>query len=94
MLKDMSEEYPEVKFLEEIGYAKFKVLETFDNIKLDNEITLEKEDSSQLKFKIVDIYENEIIIVPVLPLLGFGGRVFTELSIENGNAYLKNILSK
>ena len=44
MLQDMSIYYPELKFFEDIGYYKFKLLHNSDDIKIGQEITLEKED--------------------------------------------------
>jgi hypothetical protein len=94
MLKYMSEDHPELKFFEDIGYYKFKVLDNCKKFKLNQEITLQKEDGMTFNFKVVKIFEDtDITIVPILPILGEGARIFTNLEIENENVYLVNKLS-
>ena len=89
----MSVDYPELKFFEDIGYYKFKIVTQANDLKIDQEITLQKKNGLTFNFKIVEIYnKTEITIVPTLPLLGKGGRIFTELLIENDNLYLINKL--
>lgn len=92
MLEYMSYDYPELKFFEDIGYYKFKVI-CNASLNLNDYITLEKNDGMTFKFKIIYIYEDEYTIVPILPLLGEGGRMTLRLLMEDNNIYLKNILS-
>ena len=94
MLKDMSEDYPELRFFEDIGYYKFRLLSEYKDLKKGQEITLQKADGLAFKFVIESIYEeNDITIAPILPLLGEGGFIFTNLIKEEDNIYLQNKLS-
>lgn len=94
MLEKMSNTYPELKFFENIGHKKFRIQEKIDQLKLNQIITLEKENGMTFKFKIVNIYEkNDITIVPILPILNEGGRIYTKLSVENDEKYLTNSLN-
>lgn len=94
MLRYMSNEYPELKFFEDIGYYKFKVLGSDKQFKVDQEIMLEKEDGLTFKFKVVRTYDNdEVVIAPILPLLGEGGFILTEVIVENECVYLQNRFS-
>lgn len=95
MLNDMSEEYPELKFFDDIGYYKFKVVGNVNTFEVDQKITLEKADGLTFDFNVVHLYEErEIIMVPNLPLLGEGGRMFFEIIEEDGNTYFINRFSR
>jgi hypothetical protein len=37
--------------------------------------------------------DNELILVPILPIIGEGAKLFVSLSIENDKTYLTNKLS-
>lgn len=96
MIEYMSEDYPELKFFNDIGYCKFKILTKINDINdyLNKEIMLEKESGERFKFVIVNIYEdNDITIAPILPLLGQGGLIFVSLVKENDEFYLENKLN-
>lgn len=94
MLKYMSEDYPELKFFDDIGYYEFKVISEEKTFKINQEIILQKENGMTFKFKITNIYEKEdITIVPLLPLIGEGGKIFTCLNEKDDGLYLKNVLS-
>lgn len=93
MLSDMSEEYKELKFFEDIGYYEFKVLDDNVNLSLNSEITLGKSNGLTFKFVISNVYEDEITIKPILPLLGLGGCIFTKLVNKDDGVYLVNKLS-
>ena len=43
-----------------------------------------------MKFKIINIYENSITLVPILPLLGEGGLVFLCIDLEDDKIILKH----
>ena len=88
MLKDMSEEYPELKFLLDMSYKAFRILGVPKFIE-EELITLINGEGLTFDFKIKYIYDKvSISIVPILPLLGEGGIIFTELSQEHVAFYL------
>ena len=94
LLDDMSVDYPELKFFNNIGYAKFKILGSDFPLFKNQNITLEKENGIRFKFKILYTDETEnLIIVPLLPIIGEGGRMSVEHKIINGTHYLINRLS-
>ena len=94
MLSDMSESYPELKFFEDFGYAKMKVLGNVTELKIGELISVKRDNGLEYDFKVIDKYENEdAVLVPILPLLGEGGKVFVAIGEKNGKLYLKNRLS-
>ena len=96
MLKYMSEEYKELTFFENIGYMTFEVVENIDDINhyLDKEITLKRDNGQTFKFVVKRVSEDkDVTIVPILPILGEGGRIFTSFEKKNGKTYLTNQLS-
>ena len=50
---------------------------------------LVNENEETYKFKVTHIYENEITIVPFLPLIGEGGNIYTILTEKEGIYYLE-----
>ena len=92
MLESMSEEYPELKFFDNISNKTFKIISDFDVLKPNQQIVLEDENGKTFKFVIINIRDNnDVDIVPMLPLLGIGGFIYTTLIIKNNNKYLKNL---
>lgn len=92
MLESMSEEYPELKFFDNISNKTFKIISDFDVLKPNQQIVLEDETVKTFKFVIINIRDNnDVDIVPILPLLGIGGFIYTTLIIKNNNKYLKNL---
>ena len=95
ILKNMSNEYPELKFFDNLGYARFKILGNDIDLSVGKEILLQDKNGLEFKFVIVHIYEkNDFTIAPILPLLGEGGVIFTTLITENNELYLENKLYK
>lgn len=93
MLKYMSEEYPKLKFFENIGYYKFKVLNAKKYIQVDDIITLEKKNGLTFEFKVVSMLnDDEYVIHPILPLIGEGEHIFTKISFEEEDVFLTNML--
>lgn len=90
MIKYMSEEYKEVKFLIDIRFTKLEIIDQFRVIDelLNREIILKNKNNKTFKFKVVNIYENDITIAPILPLLGEGGYIFTCYFEENNKKML------
>ena len=95
MLNYMKEEYPEVEFLLDIGHKTFEVIEEIDDINdfLNKEITLKDEKGRTLKVIVDYIYEDDVNLVPILPLIEKGGKIFTGITKEGNKTYLKNRLS-
>ena len=97
MLKYMSKEYPELKFFENIGYHNFLVVDDIKNINdyLNKEITLEKETKERFKFIITYVHkDNEnVTIVPILPIIGLGGNIYVQLVRKDSKLYMVNKLS-
>lgn len=95
MLNYMKEKYPEVEFLLDIGYKTFEVVEEVNDINsfLNKEITLLDAEGRTLKVIVDYIYEDDVNVKPVLPLIGEGGKIFTEIIKERNKTYLKNRLS-
>ena len=63
-------------------------------VDLGEQIVLQKDDGSVFDFKVVNIYEKtDVTIVPLLPLIGDGARIFTELKVEAADIFLENKLS-
>lgn len=94
MLEYMSETYPKLKYFDDVGYCEFKVLD-LNELKINQEVILEKEDGLQYKFKIVNISEyKDVTIVPILPIIGEGAKIYTEMETKDGVIYLKNKLSR
>lgn len=98
MLEGMSKEYPELKFFDDIGFMKFKLKD--NNLKHNiNEfsenqiIRLERTNGLEFDFKIVDIDRHYFVVVPLLPLLGDGGKMFFEFEDIEGIKYFTNRLS-
>ena len=94
LLDDLSVDYPELKFFNNIGYYKFKVLKNVTYLFKDQIITLEKKNGLTFNFKV--LYTNEqktVVLVPILPLLGEGGRMMMDIKLENGTLYLINSFS-
>lgn len=94
LLDDLSATYPELKFFNNIGYYKFKVLNNVRYLFKDQIITLKKKDGLTFKFKV--LYTNEdksVVLIPILPLLGEGGRMLMDISHEDGVLYLTNSFS-
>jgi hypothetical protein len=90
LTKDMSEEYLELKFFYDIENAIFRIV---DNVKLvkDLEFVLENKDGLKFKFKVINIYKDlDIVIAPILPLLGVGGYMFVKLVKIDDKLYLQN----
>ena len=92
MLKYMSEEYPKLKFFENIGYYKFKVLNTKKYIQVNDIIILEKKNGLTFEFKVASILDDEYVIHPILPLIGDGEHIFTKISFEKEDIFLTNML--
>lgn len=91
MLKLMSEEYLELKFFDNISNKTFKIISKIDDLKVDQEIVLEDDNGKTFKFVIINIRNNvDVVIAPILPLLGVGCLIFTTLIINNNYKYLKN----
>lgn len=91
MLKSMSEEYPELKFFDSINNKTFKILSDFDGLKTNQQILLEDENGKTFKFVIINIRNNnDVVIAPILPLLGVGALIFTILIQNEEEKYLKN----
>lgn len=93
MIYLMSEEYPELTFFNDISFYRFKVVTKVDDINnfINKEIVLEKETKERFTFIVRSIYNNDdIVIVPILPLLGIGAELFTSLIVENDILYLEN----
>lgn len=90
MIKAMSEEYEELKFLIDIRYTRLEILDFFEDINdlLNKEITLKNENNKLFGFRVVRIYENDVTIVPILPVLGDGGLLFTQFEREENKNYL------
>ena len=57
---------------------------------INNIITLQRENGLCFDFKIIDIYENNVTIAPILPLLGEGGFIYTTKYIDKDEIYLIN----
>lgn len=89
MIKMMSNNYPELNFFTNISFAKFKVINN-SIISENNIITLQRENGLFFDFKIIDIYENNVTIAPILPLLGEGGFIYTTKYIDKDEIYLIN----
>lgn len=92
MLKSMSDDYPELKFFDDIGNNKFKVLAHVDELEqlLNREIELENRTGERFKFTVTSISEDEAVIVPILPLLGLGAPIFTTPILVKSCVYLEN----
>lgn len=92
MLVFMSEDYKELTFLNDISFKTFKIKEEVNDINemVNKRITLINENNESLEFIILDVYEDEVTIAPILPLIGVGGKMFTTLYIENDKCYLKH----
>ena len=93
MILNMSEEYSELKFFEDQECNKFEIIENIENIKdyLNQTITLKNSKGLDYKFKITFIYKEEnITLVPILPIIGEGGKIFLNLKMENDKMYLIN----
>lgn len=92
MIRLMSNEYREVGFLNDISFTTFEILENIKDINelLNKEITLKKEDRSTYKFTVKHIYGNEVVIAPLLPLVGKGGNIYTIFEEKDGHFYLTN----
>lgn len=91
MLKSMSEEYPELKFFNNISHKTFKIISEYDDLGINQEITLEDESNNIFKFIITEIRDsNDVVIAPILPLLGVGALIFTILIKNEEEKYLKN----
>ena len=70
----------------------YKIISDFDVLKPNQQIVLEDENGKTFKFVIINIRDNnDVDIVPMLPLLGIGGFIYTTLIIKNNNKYLKNL---
>ena len=94
LLSYMTDDYPELAFFENIGYETFKVLEDYDTLIAGQRITLEKDNGLRFKFKINHVYdEKDVILVPLLPLLGEGGLMYMDIKKSNGQLYLINRFS-
>lgn len=95
MISYMSEEYPDLKFFEHIHHEKFEVLEPIENINdyLKKRVTLKNSQGMIYRFKIIYIHKDyDLIIVPLLPLLGEGGYMYVTLLEENGKISFSNKL--
>ena len=92
MIRLMSEDYPNLKYFDNISFAKFKLLNE-DFLKENQIITLEKEDGLTFDFKVVNINDDSVTIVPILPLLGEGGNIYITKNEDNGTIYLINKFS-
>ena len=85
----MSYDYPELVFFEDIGYAKFKVLENFNSLLSGQIITLQKDNGLCFKFKVKYVYnDKDVTLVPLLPLLSEGGLMYMDINKLNGQLYL------
>lgn len=88
MLKDMSEDYPELTFFDDVRFQDFEFVEEVDdpNNFVKKEVLLKNERGEKFKFIIDYIYKGEYVhLVPVLPLLGNGGIMFRQLEkTKNG----------
>lgn len=91
MLDYLSNEYEDVKFLTENHGKNLRIIESFNtnNEMLNKEINLVNENEETYKFKVIHIYEDEITIVPFLPLIGEGGNIYTVLTEKEGIYYLE-----
>lgn len=92
MLKSMSEQYNELCFFDEINNSRLEILEDIDDINklIGQIITLKKDNESTYKFIIKHVYKNyNITIAPILPILGEGEVIFTDLIIINNKTYLE-----
>lgn len=92
MLSYMKEEYEELKFFDDFKYDNFEVVEKINDINkhVKKTITLKNSKGYLMKFKIINIYENSITLVPILPLLGEGGLVFLCIDLEDDKIILKH----
>jgi len=91
MLKDMSQDYPELSFFENIKFQDFTFVDDMQNINdyINKEVVLMNERGEKFKFIIDYIYKNKYVrLVPVLPLLGRGGTIFREVVKTENNIKL------
>jgi hypothetical protein len=91
MLEKMQDDYPELKFFEDVRYQYYEVLGGFPLEELEGkEITLKKEDGSTFKFLVTSVEEDgHVVIAPILPLLGLGGKLFGFYSMTNTQYFIK-----
>ena len=91
MIKLMSKDYPKLKFFDNISNKIFKVISDDEKLLVNQEIILEDESKNKFNFIVTNIHNNsEIVIAPILPLIGVGGLIFTTLIVKNNQMYLKN----
>lgn len=92
MLFSMSKKYEEIAFLNDISFTTFELLGKINNLNelINKEITLRKEDGSAYNFIVKKVYNDEVTIVPILPLIKEGGNIYTIIEEHEGRLYLKN----
>lgn len=95
MLKDMSQEYPELDFFDTKMRDIYMVVDEVDDINnfLNKEITLKDKKDRTFKFKIDYIYKDKwddfhIRLVAILPLLGEGATHFLNYKKQDEKIFL------
>ena len=93
MISYMKDEHPELCFFDDRHNARYSVVTEIDNINdcVGKTLMLKNDKGLTLQFIIKNVYkEKAVTIVPILPIIGEGGLMFTTIVYDDKNIYLES----
>ena len=92
MIKLMSKEHHDLLFLLKMDNEIFEVLDIKDTLKdyVNKEITLKNKENKTYIFKVIKVKQDDVIIVPLLPIINEGAYLYMTQFNKDNKVYLKN----